>query len=205
MSKLFGGVGARHTLVLALVFGVGWSAAAPAQTTVQAAREFVRLLGDSVIDVLKDGSLDSGGRKTALHGLFLRSFDSARMARFTLGRYWRTANADQRARYMKVFPSYVADIYAGRLSKYEGETFVILKARAVDGKRAFVNAEVRRPDGSALKVDFRVRSGPQGLKNTDVLVERISLLVTKRDEFSSVIRRSSLDRLIASLESRAGQ
>ncbi len=41
-----------------------------------------------------------------------------------------------------------------------------------------------------------------GFRTFDVLVEGLSLLITKRDEFASVIRRKGLDGLLSLLEQR---
>ena len=189
---------------LVMALGLCCGIAAQAQAPASSPEGFVRKLGAEVIAVLANDKLDIAQRKSELHDIFLRSFDSKAMARFALGRYWRVASAKQRHRYLKVFPVYVADIYAGRLSTYAGETFVVLRSRTLDSGKSMVNTEIRRPDGGAFKVDFRVHAEGNGFKNTDVLVEGVSLLVTKRDEFAAVIRRSGLEALISALERRTG-
>ena len=180
--------------------GVVGNGAAAAQAMPGEAGQFVRALGNEVISVLSDHNLDVGKRREVLRGIFMRSFDSKTIARFALGRYWRTANQRQKDRYLAVFPFYVADVYASQLAGYSGETFVVLRSRRVSDSKIVVNAEIQRPDGSALKVDFRVRRTTHGYKNIDVLVERLSLLVTKRDEFSTVVRRKGMDGLLSLLE-----
>ncbi len=146
----------------------------------QDASGFVRALGDDVVAILSDEKLGEASRREALRAIFLDTFDTGATARFALGRYWRVATEAQKAHYLKVFPIYVSDIYAGQLSKYAGEVFVVLRERRTDSNRALVNTEIRRADGSATKVDFRVRLTADGFRTFDVLVEGLSLLITKR-------------------------
>ena len=163
---------------------------------------FVRALGDRVVAILRDERRDNASRRAALRGVFLESFDTRAIARFALGRHWRVATDAQKARYLDLFPTYVADIYAGRLSNDAGEVFVVLRERRRDTNRTLVNAEIRRPDGGPLKIDFRLRRYPDGFRVFDVLVEGLSLVITKRDEFAAVIRRNGLDGLLSLLEKR---
>ena len=149
--------------------------------------------------MLQKRDKDPISRRAQLREIFLRSFDTTLIARFALGRYWRTATTEQKAQYLEIFPEYVADVYAGQFSNYSGQTFTVIRERRIDDKKSIVNAKIRRPDGTSFQIDFRVRLGPEGFKNVDVIVEHISLLVTKRDEFSSVISREGMDGLLTRL------
>src|SRR5262245_9989725 len=53
------------------------------------ASDFVRSLGDQVIQVLKNEPYQS--RKQKLHDVFTSSFDVDTMAKFAAGTYWRRA------------------------------------------------------------------------------------------------------------------
>ncbi len=185
--------------VLVLLLGLTWSAAGFPRTAADNPGAFVQSLGDEVITILRNRDLNTNNRRISLREIFKKSFDTTSMARFVLGRYRRTATDVQKAEYLKIFPEYVADIYAGQFSTYSGEMISVLKVRKIDEKRSIVNAEIRRPEGTTFRVDFRVRRGPAGFRIIDVIVERISLLITKRAEFSTVIRREGMDGLLERL------
>lgn len=182
-----------------LLLGLMWGSAGIAQTAQDGSGAFVRSLGDEVIAVLNKPEKSRIWRRVQLRKIFLKSFDTTLIARFALGRYWRTATADQKAQYLEVFPDYVADVYAGQFSNYAGETFTVFRERRISDKKSIVNTKIQRPNGTTFEVDFRVRLGPDGFKNIDVIVEHISLLVTKRDEFSSVVRREGMNGLLTRL------
>ena len=60
--------------------------------------------------------------------------------------------------------------------------------------------------GAPARVDWRVRGAPGAYKIIDVVVEGISMVVTQRSEFASVIRRGGgrLDSLTTQLRDLAG-
>jgi phospholipid transport system substrate-binding protein len=192
----------RVAVAIALTLALCWTAPSIARAQTQDASGFVQTMGDEVVAVLRDDTRDKAGRREALRTIFLNSFDTRMMARFALGRYWRRLTAAQKARYLDVFPSYVADIYAGQLSNYEGEVFVVLRERRTDTNRTLVNAEIRHPNGKPTKVDFRVRRTAGGFNTFDVMVEGLSLLIAKRGEFAAVIGHTGIDGLLSLLEKR---
>lgn len=179
-------------LFVCLLSVQGQAIAAPAES----AKAFVQSLGDEVVAIIRNAALDRQQRRAALHTVFLRAFDAESTGRFVLGRHWRTATEAQKAEYRRLFPGYVADIYAGQFATYNGETFATLLERRIDGRRFLVNAEIRRPGRTSLSVDFKVRHDDGVFRIVDVMVERASLVITKRDEFGSVISREGLDTLL---------
>lgn len=185
--------------VVAVLLGLTWGAAGSPQATQDSPSAFVQSVGEEVVTVLENRKLDRNQRRLSLRKIFKRSFDTTSIARFALGRYWRTATEKQKARYLDILPDYVARVYAGQLSSYSGETFIVLRERRIDGKRSLVNAEIRRSGETSLRIDFRVRHRPEGFSIIDILVENVSLLIAKRAEFSSVISREGMDGFLARL------
>ena len=76
-----------------------------------------------------------------------------------------------------------------------------------DGDGAIVSSQILRPAGSApIKVDWRL-TGRNGIyKISDVSVDGISMAVTQRSEFASVIQHNGgqLQGLIAMLREKTG-
>lgn len=181
-------------LALVLVFAAG--GAAPAAGPQQTATQFVQSMADRVLAVIRDKGVPASKRKVLLKKIFLDAFDTQAIGRFALGRYWRTATPAQRAEYMRLFPGYVADIYAGQFSTYSGEKFVAIRSSELGKGRAVVNAEIRRTNGTKIAVDFRVKHEGNGYRVIDAVVEGVSLIVTKRDEFAAVVARQGVDALL---------
>ena len=62
-------------------------------------------------------------------------------------------------------------------------------ARAEGKRDILVNSEVQAQNGQAIKVDWRLRDRKGSFKVIDVIVEGVSMSVTQRSDFSSVIQR----------------
>ena len=110
--------------------------------------------------------------------------------------FWRKASPEQRDEFMEVLPDYVATVSAGLFVGYEGDGFKVTKESPRDGE-TFVEGVILRDNSPNVDVAFTI-SNPNGryLLKT-VSIERISLLVTKRSEFGSVLAREGMDGLIA--------
>lgn len=160
-------------------------------------------LGDQVITVLKQDSGASERRaelETILHGYF----DMPEIARLVLGRHWRRADEAQRERYIELFTQYVVAIYSGQFGTYGGQEFSVLQSRPVDEAETMVTAEIRGNDGVPIVLHFRLHTTDHGPKIVDVSVEGVSMLITMREEFSSVVTREGIDGLLRRLEAKTG-
>src|SRR5262249_32280675 len=121
---------------------------------------------------------------------FHSDFDCAGIARFVLGRYWRSASEEEQQEFVKLFEDYVVFVYATRLSNFGGETMKVRGSRS-DGDGVVGSAEVASPGApAALKIDWRLVTENGAYKINDVIVEGVSMAVTQRSEFASVVQRN---------------
>lgn len=176
-----------RALVGALLVGV-LLLAAPCAANAQDARAFVATLGEQAIQVLGP-SAPSAQRLARFRELFHDDFDIPGIGEFVLGRYWRTATPQQQQDFLGLFQEYLVRAYSARLSEYAGEPFRVTGSRP-DGDQTVVTSEIIRPNGSKIAVDwYLIRSGAS-YKISDAHVGGISMKVTQRDEFASVIQRN---------------
>ncbi len=133
------------------------------------------------------------------------SFDFEAIARFVLGRYWRVATPEQQAEYTKLFEAYVVGVYANRFQAYSGETINVTGVR-MDGETALVTSQINLTGGRPpVVVDWKVTDGPDGKPRvTDVIIEQVSMSLTQRSEFASIIANGSgkVETLLAQLRAR---
>jgi len=195
----------RVVLTGAFILMAGILAAHPPAAAAADPTALISNLGREALAVLGKGTNESQ-RVARFRELLREDFDVPGIARFVLGRYWNTATEEQRAEFVKLFENYVALAYATRLAEYAGEQFKVTGSRP-DGDGAIVSSQILRPAGAApIKVDWRL-IGRNGIyKISDVSVDGISMAVTQRSEFASVIQHSGgqLQGLIAMLREKAG-
>jgi len=146
-------------------------------------------LGNQALEVL-GSNVDPKLRVARFRQLFSEDFDVPGLARFVLGRYWRIATEPQQQEFVKLFADYIALAYSNRLAEYSGETLHVTGSRpAPDG--SVVSSEIVRPNGAPpAKVDWVLTPHDGAYKISDVVVEGVSMAVTQRSEFASVIQRN---------------
>ena len=190
---------------LALVLATTFSIGAVAQKAQADTEEFIASLGDRALQVLVVDSQSETERENAFRELLSEGFDLRLIGRYALGRYWRRATAEQRSEYAKLFEDFIVETYVARLGEYSGETLTVVSSRP-DDQDTIVTSEIVREGRPPIRVDWRVRRGEGEPKIIDVVVEGVSMLLTQRDEFASVIQRSggNVEGLLARLREKSG-
>ena len=177
----------RSLIILSLLIGSTSLAAAPNAVAADA-NVFMSELWSRAVEVL-DKKAPLTERLTRFRQLFQADFDGPGIARFVLGRYWRTASEQEQQEYMKLFEDYVIFVYGTRLSHFNGETFKVRGSRT-DESGTVVSTDIISPSGEPpIKVDWRLVADRGAFKINDVIIEGISMMVTQRSEFASIIQR----------------
>ncbi|HTQ34411.1 MAG TPA: ABC transporter substrate-binding protein [Stellaceae bacterium] len=171
---------------VALIFAATIVTAPPPAAAQADPVAFINELGVQAIQVLGP-NVSAARRLQRFRELFGADFDIPGISRFVLGRYWRVATPEQQQQFQGLLKEYLAQAYAGRLAQYAGEKFRALNAQT-QGDQTVVISEITRNDGSKIRVQWHlVNSG--GWKITDAYVAGVSMAVTERDEFASVIQQ----------------
>lgn len=150
---------------------------------------FVADLAAETVDALSNESLSIPERERALGRVFDRGFDVATIGRFAVGRHWRTATKAQRKEYVGVFRDFIVKVYSRRFGSFGGERLKIVGVRVEDDQVSVVTSKLAREGGPATRIVWRVRRNSDQFRIVDISVEGVSMLITQRDEFLSVIRR----------------
>ena len=169
-------------------------------------RDFVQNMGDKAFASLSEEGLSQDQRTERFRGLLKEAFDLPRIARFTLGRYWRTATDEEKTEFIALFEKFVIQAYSNRFQDMSGQKLNVINAREVSASQAMVLSEIEIPGKAPVKINWRVRSKDDAHKIVDVLVQGISMSVTQRDEFAAVIRKTGgkVDGLIKALRRKTG-
>jgi phospholipid transport system substrate-binding protein len=153
------------------------------------AHDFIKNLADKGIGFLADKKLTPEKRKEQFRALLKDNFDMKTIARFSLGPYWKTCTDAQRKEYLKLFEHMIVEVYSRRFSDYEGQKLNILKARPEGDRDAIVASAIVPASGPEIKVDWRVREKSGTFQVVDIMVEGVSMSLTQRADFASVIQR----------------
>lgn len=196
-------------LVAAMVMVAGGDALAGSPDKV-AAEAVVQRLVEQVAQLLSTNSIHSAEGIQQLGRTIQEEADLDRLGRLVLGRHWREASEQQRADYQTLFRQFMLNKFAGYIGSYEGGNigpvdgfFRVLGSEAVSEHDVMVRSELLPGDQPPLEVSWRVRERDDGKAAViDVIVAGISLLISQRSEFATVIERQGLDGLLAELRAR---
>ena len=150
--------------------------------------KFVQSIGDRAISILKNKNLADTQRMQDFRQILRDSFDLRTIGRFVIGRSWNLATPGQQKEYMRLFEDLVIKNYGDQLALYAGEGFQVSGARPESEHDFLVKSQIVHPDGSQpTEVDWRVRERDGKFGVIDVVVEGVSLSVTHRQEYASII------------------
>lgn len=123
--------------------------------------------------------------------------DLARLSALAVGRSWRTATAEQRARFATEFERLLVRTYAtGLLAVDDFEIRHPPQRIPPEADDVLVRTEVLRPRAPPVPVDYRMHRAGGRWRVYDVVIEGISFASTYRTSFEQEVRQAGLDGLI---------
>lgn len=181
----------RALLIAAFVLTATASDAAPPPVNPADAVAFMNQLWNRAVELLSKKA-DPAVREARFRQLFHDDFDAPGIARFVLGRYWRTVSGEEQQEFVKLFEDYVVFVYTVRLSDFGGGQTLKVRGSRSDGDGVIVSTDVASPGSQTpLKIDWRLITDDNGTyKINDVIVEGVSMTATQRSEFASVVQRN---------------
>ncbi len=174
-------------------------------TTKAGAVQHIQQLGEQAFEALQRSDLDLEKREVILADILSEGFALPLIARFVLGRYWRPATPDQRDTYVDLFGRFVIKSYSRHFGRFAGSSFDIVKAEPIGKSDILVTTILHRKTGAPFKAGWRVRLIGEQHKIIDVMVEGISMAVSQRQEFASVLKRKGVERLLQILAAKVGR
>jgi phospholipid transport system substrate-binding protein len=168
------------------------------------AKQFADTLGKQGLQTINNASLSDEQKRTTLRTLFDQNVDIDWIAKFVLGRYWRTATPAQQEAYLAAYKDFLVKNYTTDFQNFQHSTFQVTQVR--DGNQAgeyVITMTIKRPQQEDVHMDFRIREKDGGYRVYDIIVEGVSLLTSQRSEFASVVQRQGMDYLIQQIKAKA--
>lgn len=192
---------------LAILFGVFFvsQAASSAEIDALKAEKFIKNLTDTGIEEIINSDVSEEEKDQRFEKLFNENLDLDFIGRFVLGRYWRTATAEERKEFINVYRELNIKTWSSRFDEFKGKEFVFKGTSPSNSSgQIFVNTEVPMDQGSPAKVVWRVMDNKGQLKVVDIIIENVSLAITARNEYTAYIKNSpdGVQGLINNLNSK---
>jgi phospholipid transport system substrate-binding protein len=180
---------------------------APALAQEMGPDQLVQKVTEEVLATIKsDKQLAAGDKQKALklaEEKVLPHIDFEEATRLAVGRSWKQASPEQRKILIDEFRKMLVRTYSNGIESYQGQTMKILPSRGKQGgDDATVRAQFIRAGGQPLPLEFQARKTAQGWKIYDIAIEGVSLVLTYRSEFDTVVKQGGIDALIKRLREK---
>jgi phospholipid transport system substrate-binding protein len=169
------------------------------------ATAFVQQTGDRLVAIV-NGNLGAADRRRGLSEILETAVDVDGIARFCLGRFWRTASPDQQQRFLAAFHEVLVTNISSKLGEYKGVTLAVQHGRE-DEDEAIVTTIVNRPNNPPTIVDWVIEHPTTAPRIVDVKAEGTSLRLTQRQDYASYLARNNndIDALINAMKQQTAQ
>ncbi len=137
---------------------------------------------------------------TLVEDSVLPHFDFGRMSQSAMGRFWRRASDEQKAKITSEFQQLLVRTYAVALLGYAGQK-IEYQTMHTDPKtgRVMVPTRISNSSGPSIPINYRLYKRDDGWKVYDVVIDGVSLIANYRGSFANQINRGGIDGLIDQL------
>ena len=124
-----------------------------------------------------------------------------------LGSHFKSTTPEQREKFFKAFSDFIEQAYAQVLTAYTDQNIQIEPAKEVDDKNLVsIRVNIMQNSGQApIKLDFKWRKNSKTgeWQAYDMVAEGVSMVVTKQNEWSGILRQQGIDALTAQIQKSA--
>lgn len=168
---------------------------------IDASIAFAKTMTADATEALTDVTVDQMDRLNNFKAVLADGMALDVIGRFMLGETRKSMSEEQLARYEEIFPPYITRQYAEQFEEIVGKPLEVVDAKAIGTRDVIVRTQFERLEGAPIMVDWRVRKLRSGEhKAIDIIVSGVSIMLVKREEFSSFISTNGVDALLDRLE-----
>ena len=160
----------------------------PNQIMAQEASDWLKKEIDIILDAYKNENMSKETRFLMIEDTINYNFAGTGIAKFVAGDSWKTADKDTKKEYIKFFKRHLALNIASMMQGYSNEEYALINSQ-YDSKNkiTLIDMEIYNDTGSLI-VTWRVKKSKERYYVIDLLVADISIVVTKRSEFNSMLK-----------------
>ena len=169
-------------LVIIFIFSI------PSHVFADEAKNWLKTEIDKIIYAYQNNDLPSENRFLMIEQTINNNFAGSGIAKFVAGKSWNGASKDTKLEYIKLFKRHLALNIASMMQGYSNQNYELTNSNYDEkNKVSLIDMEVYSDTGS-IQVTWRVKKSKDRYFVIDLLVADISLVVTKRSEFNSMLK-----------------
>ena len=143
---------------------------------------------DIIISAYQNNNLPNENKFLMVENTINNNFAGTGIAKFVAGKSWNGASKEVKKEYIKLFKRHLALNISSMMQGYSDQEYQLTNSSYDEkNKVTLVNMEIFSDTGS-IQVTWRVKKSKDRFFVIDLLVADISLVVTKRSEFNSMLK-----------------
>jgi len=163
------------------------------------ANELLGAKFNAIITVLGSNELAEKFKGKIIDKIMSPIFDFELMSKLVLGkRHWKKLTASQHKRFTKLFTKRLKSSYLEKISLYKDEK-ALLKPAVKKKKNVHITMDLLSDDTKITAI-YKMRRVDKRWKIYDVEIQGVSIVLTYRSQFDSILRRGSVKDLFSQLE-----
>ena len=155
-------------------------------------KEFIQSTVDKASSVLSN-KVSEKQKIEDLKLIALDSVDVKGIGQYTLGKYRKNLDDDEKIRYSQLFESYFLKSFSSRLVEYTNPQIIVNSQEILNKNYTIVTSTLKGTDKRPeIKIDWRVYTKVVDKPLIrDLIIEGLSLARTQKEEFSSIINSNN--------------
>ena len=143
---------------------------------------------DIIIAAYQNNNLPNENKFLMVENTINNNFAGTGIAKFVAGKSWNGASKEVKKEYIKLFKRHLALNISSMMQGYSDQEYQLTNSNYDEkNKVTLVDMEIFSDTGS-IQVTWRVKKSKDRFFVIDLLVADISLVVTKRSEFNSMLK-----------------
>lgn len=120
-----------------------------------------------------------------------------------LGQYFKSTTPEQRERFFAAFDKFIEQAYAQALTMYNGQQIEVQPAQLNGDSQASVKVKLIQTQPVNLTFQWRKNSKTGNWQVYDMSAEGVSMVETKKQEWSNILRKDGIDALTEQVQRAA--
>ena len=150
---------------------------------------------DKILISYQNSDLPNENRFLMIEQTINNNFAGTGIAKFVAGESWPKASKETKKEYIKNFKRHLALNIASMMQSYSNQNYSLINSRYDESSKVTLVDMLIHSDNNDIQVTWRLKKSKDRFFVIDLLVADISLVVTKRSEFNSMLKTVDYDLL----------
>lgn len=171
----------------------------------EAPQVFLANLTEEAMTLAGTANISDQDRTRRFKEIFQRAFAVQDISQMVLGRHWRAATPEQKQEFQRLFEDLLVVTWSRRFKDYHGEKLTVDATIQGQDQDILIASHIDRPGQDPIHVDWRLRAGADGYHVFDIKVEGVSMVMTYRSEYQSVLSGGGVETLLGLLRKKIAE